>query len=172
MVRPRWNLKAARISSPAGRERGQPGQRLSSRRRRYPAALPPPLIMPIQLSSASACDICCEPFSASSSARRAPHSIPCGHVFCKRYVSSTYLLSVPRSLPISCLCTMSQCPNCRRPFGEAQVRRLHVSGARTPQSDALVSRALRALDSTGKDMQSDILQAIEDAEHNGEASVL
>ncbi|KIY72321.1 hypothetical protein CYLTODRAFT_418101 [Cylindrobasidium torrendii FP15055 ss-10] len=155
MVRPRWNLKAARISSPLGTREGLLGYCLSStfpQPRRYPLALTLLIpLMPIQLSSASVCDVCYEPFNISANARKAPHSIPCGHVFCK-----------------SCLSTLSQCPSCRRQFEQGQVRRLHVSGGRTIQSDALVSRALHALDSTGKDMQSDIIQAIEDAEHRGE----
>lgn len=171
MVRPRWNLKAARISSPAGRERGQPGQRLSSRRLRYPAALLL-LLLCLYNCQAQAHAISAASLSALAVAHEGRLIPSLVDMYSARGMSLRPTESVPGSLLVSCLCTMSQCPNCRRPFGEAQVRRLHVSGARTPQSDALVSRALRALDSTGKDMQSDILQAIEDAEHNGEASIL
>ncbi|KAK2467637.1 hypothetical protein APHAL10511_000492 [Amanita phalloides] len=62
------------------------------------------------LHPSSRCDVCLEPYAQDSFAR-SPHSVPCGHVFCR-----TCLLAI---IP-------PNCPLCRKPYLPDRVKKLVV----------------------------------------------
>ncbi|KAK0443110.1 uncharacterized protein EV420DRAFT_1278132 [Desarmillaria tabescens] len=84
----------------------------------------------------SSCDVCYEQFFVDGT-DSAPHSLPCGHVFCR-----ACLMSIPTHARI--------CPFCRQSFQLSGVRRLHLAPVEETDKDreaALLERFLLAVDS-------------------------
>ena len=85
----------------------------------------------------STCDVCLDRFSDNSN--RTPHSIPCGHVFCHKYVLiwiSRVNTIVHFSNNYSCLLNVNPriCPLCRRNFQIERARKLHIDLTDAPPS--------------------------------------
>ena len=82
--------------------------------------------MPLILQPTSSCDICMEDYNCDELAR-SPHSIDCGHIFCKTCVQTMGRLFVYSSDErLSCVRGFMPkvCPLCRTPFVVGL--RLHV----------------------------------------------
>lgn len=133
--------------------------------------------MPIQVSSNSCCDVCLDAFRGPTGSIKAPHSIPCGHVFCKRSVALSPFLTSLLTTTRSCLMGIPRppiCPLCRRTFRPDDIRRLYIS-ASSDASIALedaaqldfMSRALRAADAGTAEAWIPLAYEIENAERMG-----
>ncbi|KAG7440773.1 uncharacterized protein BT62DRAFT_909837 [Guyanagaster necrorhizus] len=74
------------------------------------------------IHSSSSCDICFEPFQFVDGTDLVPHSLPCGHVFCR-----TCLMSIPNCARI--------CPFCRKSFELLEIRKLHLAPVEETDKD-------------------------------------
>lgn len=75
----------------------------------------------------STCDVCLDPFTWQTPSHT-PHAIPCGHVFCLRYLLRNIHEDSLLTEYVSCLqsTTPSSCPLCRKPFFQERIKKLHV----------------------------------------------
>ncbi|KAF9025279.1 hypothetical protein BDZ89DRAFT_1161846 [Hymenopellis radicata] len=100
----------------------------------------------LTLHPSSTCDICYDLYKGAPGTPHAPHSIPCGHVFCKECLTSV----VPRL-----------CPFCRHPFAVQTIRKLHLGAPEPSDKDRemeLIRKLLQAMD------ESDVGHFIADEE--------
>src|ERR1700722_18476273 len=119
------------------------------------------------IDPSSECDICFEPYKPHDTP---PHTIPCGHVFCKGYVNASLKFEpfmIRRLINSRCLddLTPHHCPLCREPFSPEHVTKLRFDcqpdSATTQQSnevDFLRLLVLSLYDSSPPEKFADVME--------------
>jgi hypothetical protein len=92
--------------------------------------------MPLNVHPSSTCDICMDPLAApghDEDASKTPHTISCGHIFCRSCVAPHFILSACLH-STRCLLNVQPgdqmdypaCPHCRKPYRRDKVKPLFV----------------------------------------------
>ncbi|KAF9042719.1 hypothetical protein BDZ89DRAFT_253374 [Hymenopellis radicata] len=87
--------------------------------------------MPLIVHASSTCDVCLNPYVFDGqNTDQSPHTIPCGHIFCRECLQS--IVSMRSASFLMPTQGNGVCPLCRKPFRDmTAVRKLHMDAAPT-----------------------------------------